>query len=194
MTALDRAMLAVPGLDKAVLRWKLGHQLFHLHLAAMNTLLDSAANALRGARWGELAETFDELRVLYDAATATMHYAADFPRALYEQVIRPSMAPPFTSPGFSGTLNREHEQMIDRLRELRRRTKELRRHGGLPDLVHAAAGRLLAAQSRNRRDHVFVCTRFVPEGTSLLNEYFQARDQAGAESSSTGETTEAGEQ
>ena len=32
----------VPDAGEAVLRWKLGHQLFHLHLAAMNTLLVDA--------------------------------------------------------------------------------------------------------------------------------------------------------
>ncbi|MBE1501829.1 hypothetical protein H4696_008929 [Amycolatopsis lexingtonensis] len=165
---------AVPGLDTAVRRWKIGHQLFHLHLTAMNSLLEDATAALDSGRWAELAALFDELRMLYDAATATMRYAADFPKELYERIIRPSMAPPFTSPGFSGSLNTDHEQMLDRLRDLRRRVKPLRRRGGLPDAAHEAAGRLLAAQSRNRRHHVLVCTRFVPEGTSLLQAYFEA--------------------
>jgi hypothetical protein len=166
----------MPGADKAVLRWKLGHQMFALHLATMNTLLADARRALDSARWSELAETFDQLRVVYDAATATMRYAADFSPEQYRQLIRPSMAPPFTSPGFSGTLNLEHEQMTDRLRELRKRFKRLNRAGGAPRRVRASAARLWMAQARNRRSHMLVCERFVPGGTSLLDEFYESRN------------------
>jgi hypothetical protein len=165
-----------PGADTALLRWKLGHQLFHLHLAAMNTLLVDARGSLESARWVELTEALDQLRVLYDAATSTMTYAADFSPEMYEQLIRPSMAPPFMSPGFSGVLNTEHDQMTDRLRGLRRRFKELKRTGRVPEAVAEASARLWAAQSRNRRNHLLVCERFVPDGTSLLNDYFRSKE------------------
>jgi len=163
---------------RAVLRWKLGHQLFHLHLAAMNTLLVDARAALDAARWPELVERLDRLRVLYDAATATMRYAADFSQDTYERLIRPSMAPPFLSPGFSGVLNLEHEQMLERFRVLRRRFKKTQRAGGIPAAVGEAGARLWSAQSRNRKNHVLVCAKFVPEGSSLLNEHFRARERA----------------
>jgi hypothetical protein len=163
------------GADTAVLRWKLGHHLFHLHLASMNTLLGHARGALDSARWSELTATLDQLTVLYDAATATMRYAADFSQEMYERLIRPSMAPPFLSPGFSGTLNLEHEQMTARVRDLRKRFKGMQRAGRVPDPVRDAGTRLWAAQSRNRRHHMLVCERFVPDGGSLLSEHFNAR-------------------
>jgi cell fate (sporulation/competence/biofilm development) regulator YlbF (YheA/YmcA/DUF963 family) len=166
-----------PGAGQAVLRWKLGHQLFHLHLAAMNTLLVDAREALESADWSELTESLDQLRVLYDAATATMHYASDFSQGTYERLIRPSMAPPFLSPGFSGLLNLEHEQMMDRFRGLRRQFKQIQRAGGMPAAVGEAGTRLWSAQSRNRKNHALVCEKFVPEGKSLLNEFFRAQKE-----------------
>jgi hypothetical protein len=167
-----------PGAGQAVLRWKLGHQLFHLHLAAMNTLLVDAREALESARWSELTECLEQLRVLYDAATATMRYASDFSPGTYERLIRPSMAPPFLSPGFSGLLNLEHEQMLDRFRVLRRHLKQMQRAGGIPAAVGEAGARLWSAQSRNRKNHVLVCEKFVPEGKSLLNQFFRAQQEA----------------
>lgn len=175
------------GAGRAVLRWKVGHQLFHLHLAAMNTLLVDARRALDRRRWLELADSLDQLRILYDAATATMRYASDFSPATYEGLIRPSMAPPHLSPGFSGVLNLEHEQMLERFRGLRRGFKQLQRAGDIPAAVGEAGSRLWAAQSRNRKNHVLVCERFVPEGKSLLKEFFQAQEEAAAGSTREGE-------
>ncbi|MEV0899219.1 hypothetical protein [Actinoplanes sp. NPDC049802] len=178
----DRAPAGQPGplrvvdaadTDRAVLRWKLGHQLFHLHLTAMNTLLVDAHAELESGHWPELTACLDHLRVLYDAATATMRYASDFSQGTYERIIRPSMAPPFLSPGFSGTLNLEHEQMLERFRVLRRHLKQMQLAGTAPATVAEAGARLWQAQSRNRKNHVHVCAKFVPEGKSLLNDYFR---------------------
>ena len=132
MTAARTAPQSLAGAGQALLRWKLGHHAFHLHLAAMNTLLADADRFAESARWSELADALDRLRILYDGATATMRYAADFSPDMYERLIRPSMAPPFTSPGFSGTLNLEHELMLDQLRELRAKLNVLRDQGALP--------------------------------------------------------------
>jgi hypothetical protein len=168
------SLTLLPGADRALLRWKVGHHLFHLQLGAMNTLLAAARELLESASWPELADTFDRLSVLYDGATATMRYAADFSPDVYEQLIRPSMAPPYTSPGFSGTLNREHALMLDQLRELRGQFKAIERSGSAPGAACDAATRLWRAQSRNRRHHILVCQRFVPNGESLLKAYWQA--------------------
>ncbi|MBO0832207.1 MAG: hypothetical protein J2P29_09585 [Actinobacteria bacterium] len=178
MTSTAHAAPALPGADKAVVRWKLGHHLFHLHLTTMNSLLAQARDGLESACWPELAHTLEQLRVLYDAATATMRYAADFSQDMYERLIRPSMAPPFASPGFSGVLNLEHAQMIDQFRELRRQLKGMRRAGQTPAAVEEAAARLFAAQARNRRSHILVCESCVPDGTSLLREFLRDQERA----------------
>jgi hypothetical protein len=104
-----------------------------------------------------------------------MRYAADFSPDMYERLIRPSMAPPFTSPGFSGTLNLEHEMMLDQLGGLRTKLNALSDGDAMPREVQATAVQLWEAQARNRRNHVLICQRFVPDGKSLLQEFFQAR-------------------
>jgi hypothetical protein len=84
--AADRLSVADP---------KIRHQhMFHLHLTAMNSLLKRAHAHLEESRWAELAPVLEHLRVLYDGATATMHYTADFDPGQYTRLIRPSMAPP----------------------------------------------------------------------------------------------------
>jgi hypothetical protein len=47
--------------------------------------------------------------------------------------------------------------------------------------VDVAWRRLLEAQRRNRRNHMFVCERFVDDGTSLLQEYYAAQRGTGDE-------------
>jgi hypothetical protein len=174
------AQAALPGPGVALLRWKLGHHLFHLQLAAMNTLLGSARESVESASWYQLAETFDCLSVLYDGATATMRYAADFPPELYQRLIRPSMAPPFTSPGFSGTLNLEHQLMLDQLRELRRQFTAIGLSDTPPRAARNAAARLWGAQARNRSHHKLICQRFVPDGRSMLRAFFREQRLAEA--------------
>ncbi|MCQ8773875.1 hypothetical protein [Streptomyces telluris] len=155
----------------ALRRWKLGHQLFHVLLATMNTVLDDTLAAAQDTRWPSLVQGMERLRVLYDAATATMAYASDFPPALYQDEIRPSMQPPFVGPGFSGVFNREHRAMTIRMHRLRRAVKDLPPEAGPADAIRHAALSLQAAQSRNHSSHVKICERCVPSGTSLLRHH-----------------------
>lgn len=157
----------------AVRRWKLGHQAFHLLLVTMNAQLDQAVRLLRQGEQERTVAVLDDLTRLYRAATALMRYASDFPREEYETLIRPSMMPPWASPGFSGLANRDHAAMLERLARLR---LALREHdcGDTPQ-VAAAGRRLGAAQKDNRANHMLVCRKFVPDGQSLLRDFFRAR-------------------
>lgn len=173
-----------PAGARAVRRWKLGHHVFHLQMAVMTTLLDEAVAAARDRpvpASTDLGQLLGRLADLYDAATATMRFAADFDPGLYETLIRPSMAPPHLSPGFSGLLNQEHELMLARLRTLRSLVEPMAQQEGAPESLRRAADRLWAAQVRNRRHHTLVCDRFVPGGRSLLKQFFgQERTRAAA--------------
>lgn len=161
---------------EATLRWKLGHHAFHVLLVAMNTRLEQAITALDAEDWRTAVRALDDLSRLYDGATATMRYAADFRREEYEDVVRPSMMPPFASPGFSGVFNRDHELMLAGVRLLRSYMKE--RRSRVPDQVSVAWDRLWDAQRTNRHHHMFVCRSFVEEGRSLLIEFFRIRREA----------------
>jgi tryptophan 2,3-dioxygenase len=163
------------GQQTAIRRWKLGHHAFHLYLLAMNTELPVALDLLERRSWHGLTASLHKLIRLYDAATASMKYAADFDPAEYEQLIRPSMAPPFLSPGFSGEQNADHSTMLGLMARTQTTMKRLLRNSRLGDIpadVRAAATALWAAQSRNRRHHVLVCDKFVPGGGSLLKDHF----------------------
>jgi len=162
---------------EAVVRWKLGHQVFHLMLATMNTRLAETAQALLAGEWTTTRSGLVDLARLYDAATSAMRYAADFPRREYEALVRPSMMPPFASAGFSGVNNTEHARMLAALRRLRVLYQE--RQAAAPDPVRVAWRRLLDAQRRNRRNHMLVCRQFVDDGTSLLQEYYAAQARPG---------------
>lgn len=163
----------------AITRWKLGHHAFHVYLVAMNTLLEDALKAAKSADWPPLSRSLRELTILLDATTASMKYASDFPSRLYEDLVRPSMMPPFLSPAFSGELNREHELMLDQVKELRRC---LRAGDGLPEEVTEALSDLRSATARNRRHHMLVCEKHVEGGVSLVREFYEDKEQSNQES------------
>jgi hypothetical protein len=156
----------------AIRRWKLGHHVFHLHLAMMNTHLIALRAALDSENWPECLGQLELLARLYRGATASMRYASDFPPAAYGQLLRPAMEPPWVSPGFSGKFNADHERMLDLLKSVRGPLKQAVRNGRASDDVGEAARQLWREQSRNRAQHKLICEKFVPGGKSLLQEYF----------------------
>ncbi len=164
----------------AITRWKLGHHAFHLYLVAMNTLLEDALEAAKSAEWPSLARSLREFTTLLDATTASMKYASDFPSRLYDELVRPSMMPPFLSPAFSGELNKEHELMLDQVKALRRRLKEAASAGtDLPEEVAEVLSGLRSAIVRNRRHHMLVCEKHVQGGVSLVREFYENPEKDG---------------
>lgn len=161
-----------PETERAIRRWKLGHHLFHLYLVTMNSAMQRAEESLRAHRWDALEAELADLTVLYDAATAAMKYAAGFQPESYEGVIRPSMGQPLLSPGFSGRLNSDHQTTLRLLRGLKEDFKRARAESEVPESLVGTWRRLMSAQSKNRREHVLICTKFVPDGKSLLADYF----------------------
>ena len=176
MTQAAEAPELTPVQQLAVRRWKGGHHAFHVLLVAMNTRLDQASELLDHGEYDAAAPLLDELAGLYRAATALMRYASDFRAADYETLVRPSMMPPFASPGFSGLANQDHAIMLDRMARLR---AAVTRDEAASARVKDAGARLTLAQKDNRASHMLVCRRFVPEGQSLLREFFKQRREEG---------------
>ncbi|MEU3709933.1 hypothetical protein [Streptomyces catenulae] len=156
----------------AIRRWKLGHHVFHLHLTMMNSHLLALHTALENEEWATCRRLLETLTRLYRASTASMQYASDFPAGAYHGLLRPAMEPPWVSPGFSGKFNADHERMLGLLKTVRTPLKKAARDGRAPDEVNDAARELWREQSRNRANHKLICEKFVPGGTSLLQEYF----------------------
>jgi hypothetical protein len=167
------------GESLAIFRWKRGHHVFHIQLTAINTLAEEGLRALETGDDSVLLRCLERLTVLYDAATASMRYAADFPRDVYENVVRPGMMPPFVNQGFSGSLNADHSTMQKSLthlgRELYGRFGTDR--GKWPVAVAEAWGAVQGARLNNRRHHGLICRRFVDDGMSLLQQYYEGRDR-----------------
>lgn len=161
----------------AITRWKRGHQSFHIQLTVINTLIEESLQAVEADEYTRLVRSLRLLRVLYDAATAGMKYAADFPRESYVDFVRPSMMPPFMSPGFSGVLNTEHNQMVEGLKQLSQnlcRKLGKQRSEWYPEVAEAWKA-LGEAQVRNQNSHSLVCHKFVETGTSLLKQFYKRK-------------------
>ena len=178
MSVVEATRLS-PTQKVAVRRWKLGHHTFHVLLVTMNTRLDDVAAMLEREEWEAASTAMLDLARLYDAATAAMRYTSDFPRVEYERLLRPSMMPPFASPGFSGVFNREHAAMMAGVRQIRAFMKD--HEEGVPERALAAWERLRGAQQANVDSHMLVCRKFVDDGVSLLKEFFEQRKEAEGE-------------
>lgn len=156
-----------------VLRWKVGHHLFHLLLSLMNSGSDEVIAAFNSSDWDTASSSLLELATLLDSSTATMHYASDFPRSSYEEIIRPSMEPPWMPPGFSGVFNQDHAILRDNLKKIRLAARD----SDTTDECQQALKTLWRTQSRNRRDHRMICEQFVPGGDSLLQQHFNKNNE-----------------
>jgi hypothetical protein len=164
---------------QAIIRWKLGHHTFHVLLVSMNTVLEACLPAVSAGNWMMLVQGLVTLRTLFDSATSTMLYTADFSEQIYEDLIRPSMAFPLLSPGFSGQLNTEHQIMQDGVRRLSEALKETlgQKREQWPPAVAKAWTELGLARARNRKFHALVCRKFVPGGDSLLRQFYRSKDE-----------------
>lgn len=156
-----------------VLRWKVGHHLFHLLLSMMNSTSDEVITAFNSSDWDTASSSLLDLATLMDSSTATMHYASDFPRSSYEEIIRPSMEPPWMPPGFSGVFNKDHAILRDNLKRIRLAARD----ADTTDKCQQALKQLWKTQSRNRRDHRMICEKFVPGGDSLLQQHFAKNNE-----------------
>ena len=159
-------------------RWILGHQTFHIQLVAMLSLLDRGQQALALDDRPRLVSVLEDLRTLFDASTANMVYTASFSPDLYTDAVRPSMMPPYLSPGFSGQLSIEHHLMLEEFDRLKHALKVRWGDEPWPAEVTRAWKQIGKSIQHNRKNHGLVCQRFVPEGGSLLTDFFAARSGA----------------
>ncbi len=154
----------------ALVRWKEGHQALHVYLVTINTVIYHTETAVKDNDQPRIFACLGRLTALYDAATATMQYSADFPPQLYENVVRPSMAPPMLSPGFSGKLNTEHRLMVASFKRLSRtlRGSYGRDTSRWPREISQQWAAVQLARTANLKRHDLICSQFVSAGPSLL--------------------------
>jgi hypothetical protein len=174
----------------ALYRWRLGHQVFHLYLVAMITLL-AELNDTNPPSDARTAVLLGDLAVLFEATAASMKYASNFDRDVYDSTIRPSMAPPRIKPGFSGSLNIDHKRMMASLvatpESLKRRFGE--ETSSWPTPVIEAWRSLVDAEQQARYHHGLVCRRLVTGGPSLLRMHMCGSGGANARGSGRRQAT-----
>ncbi|MEU2613190.1 hypothetical protein ABZ570_16645 [Micromonospora sp. NPDC007271] len=149
-------------------RWLLVHHcyfLFNLHAAAE---LDRAARAVRDEP-AVAVEALNRAAVLVHAFTAAMLHSAAMPSEYYEEMVRPTMAPPRVAINLTGAMQPEHRIYRSALRRLLAVLD-----APYPDLASAnpalAAARdgLLGADLLDLERHVSVAAVLVGSGQSLM--------------------------
>jgi hypothetical protein len=98
--------------ERAVRRWLRGHQIFAVLTQGLTLVVQALHRAARHEDRGRVERLLRCLAQLYLASGAALRFTAEFPRAHYEQAIRPSMTEPLAPAGFSGTLSSDHASLV----------------------------------------------------------------------------------
>ena len=160
-------------------RWRLGHRLFEVVLAAIIEVLTRAAMELANCDFNALCQSLDTLTGLLESATSAMEFTADFSPSVYRDRIRPTMEPPKVPPGFSGTLNERHAEFLEKLRGLDAALKASfgdRLENAPPNVTNGWRA-VLKMRSKNLAAHGLVCEKFVSGGQSLLKEHLRSKKE-----------------
>lgn len=145
----------------ALLRWKLGHHAFFVMIQALIIVHARLAFALRAQRLSEAGEALSQAARLWWGTAAAFRYTADFTAEDYEELVRPSMRPPFLKEGFSGFFSSDHSYLIRALKLLQ---PSLQR---LPAELGDAHRHYLRSLDDAYEAHAYVCEQFVGMGHSL---------------------------
>ena len=154
----------------ALMRWRIGHHAFFIVIQALMVTHLHLSSALR-QRDHEAAElALERSTRLWEGTAAAFRYAADFSPQAYEDIVRPSMSPPFLKDGFSGFFSSDHVGMIRILKGLRPALQQL------PPALSAAHERYLRALDIAYEAHAHVCESFVGAGSSLRGGHIERAD------------------
>ncbi|GAA3815985.1 hypothetical protein GCM10022226_40910 [Sphaerisporangium flaviroseum] len=143
-------------------RWRVGHQVFFVLTQCVIVALQSFRSALAEE---DLAAARRNLRLvtrLFNGSAAAFVFTSEFSAGQYENGVRPSMEPPFVSPGFSGLLSPDHLYMVKLFARLRPVLRALPAELA-PD--HRAFVRALGTVYES---HKYVCRRFGGDTGSSL--------------------------
>jgi hypothetical protein len=170
---VEPSMLEPPEIDP-IERWICGHHVFFVLVQGLLAAHTWFARALSDGRRHEAVENLALTTDLWWAAAAAFRFAGDFPRAAYIEIVRPSMAPPHVSEGFSGLAFAEHRLLITLLQSLRPQLE------ALPTELHAQRERYMWAFNTMYESHAYVCAHFVEEGASLRGRAVRRQPNAAA--------------
>lgn len=140
---------------RSILLWQRLHWAFFVNTQGLFIALSRFEQALND---GELDTARTELlsaSVIMRASGASMKLAGSFQEKEYEQTVRPTMMQPSVSvDNFSGLLSWDHASLIQLWRRLGKQFADL------PEPLHDAHDKFVAAYSALATSHSAVCAKF----------------------------------
>ncbi|MGF6882457.1 hypothetical protein ABIA39_001399 [Nocardia sp. GAS34] len=140
--------------------WVEGHRLFLVLTQAATVALRDARRHMRLGIPGAATAGLDAAAALFLSSAAALRITASFSAGEYREQVRPLMAPPYVSAGFSGLLSVDHRMLVTALRQCR--------HGMDSPAVRPGIERLHAALTTVYMAHEGVCERFVGDTAPSL--------------------------
>ncbi|AGP38558.1 hypothetical protein BE04_34360 [Sorangium cellulosum] len=147
--------------DGALGRWVLGHHAFFVLVQALLMAHRWLSEALANRDVPRAREALAISTQLWWATAASFRFTGDFSNDDYNNIVRPTMAPPFVQDGFSGLFFEEHARLIRTLKSIRPALR------ALPPKLARSHRLYLWALATAYESHAFVCERFVDQGASL---------------------------
>jgi hypothetical protein len=150
--------------------WVQGHRMFAVLTQGATV---GMRHACRRVRLGDLRgaeQGLDSTGAFFVCSATALGLTAGFGIDEYREQVRPLMAPPRVSAGFSGVLSVDHRMLVAALREWRQ-------YAGIPELRDGCA-RLRTALAAVYAAHEGVCERFVGAAAPSLRTATASRPSA----------------
>ena len=111
-------MLDMKELDRARVRWQLGHHLFFTYVQSLIIICSKLKAHLETEAWAQAREDIEQATYLLWGVSVTFKLTGGFSQAAYDGYVRPNMFE--ASEGFSGMWAQDHDYLVKKiLRQLK---------------------------------------------------------------------------
>lgn len=154
-------MIDLKELDKARVRWQLGHHLFFTYVQSLIVICSRLDELIEAGEMGAAGQALDQAAYLMWGVSVTFKHTGGFSQAAYEGYVRPNMFE--AAEGFSGMWAQDHDYLV---KKVIRRLKPMFQDPP-PELVEAAQN-FRQAFAVMYDSHKYVCDKFEGGQPSLL--------------------------
>ncbi len=154
-------MLDLQELDKARVRWQLGHQLFFSYVQALIISCSNLKAHIEAENMNEAREEIERATYILWGVSVTFKLTGGFSQAAYDGYVRPNMFE--ASEGFSGLWSHDHDYLVKKvLREIKPIFQDP------PVELESAMQNFRQAFAIMYDSHKYVCDKFEGGQPSLL--------------------------
>ena len=154
-------MLDMRELDRARVRWQLGHHLFFAYVQSLIVICDEIAAAAEVEDWTTARKGLERATVVLWGVSVTFKLTGGFSQAAYDGYVRPNMFE--ASEGFSGMWSHDHDYLV---KKVMRRLKPL--FANPPEDFEDVLQKFRHAFAVMYDSHKYVCDKFEGGQPSLL--------------------------